>query len=42
LELIEKNEQKNDPIIEACLVLEKDQLVNDRVRQFVHADLQTK
>ncbi len=42
LELIEKNEQKNDPIIEACLVIEKDQLVNDRVRQFVHADLQTK
>lgn len=41
LEYIEKNEQKNDPILDACLVLQNGEIVHERVLQFVNADLQT-
>ncbi len=42
MELIEKNELKNDPIIDSCLVLENGKIVHERVKQFVDANLQIK
>jgi NAD(P) transhydrogenase subunit alpha len=42
MELIEKNELKNDPIIDSCLVLENGKIVHERVLQFVDANLQIK
>ncbi|MBI2258251.1 MAG: NAD(P) transhydrogenase subunit alpha [Flavobacteriia bacterium] len=42
MDLIEKNELINDPIIDSCLILENGKIVHERVLQFVDANLQIK